>query len=178
MIHFIFSQQAIQFFGTTSLGMFTRPDDASFARRAREDIPWLLAELRAAQAEIERLAKLIYVPGLLKCKKCGFALIKTNLHVQDGSLSADNSPDRCPNDGSPMWRVSERDAGNEMVDRCEALTAELSKMRAVVDAARDVTQAVSTMTPGNEYVIASAFAIDRVYAALRALDATEGKQTP
>jgi hypothetical protein len=67
--------------------------------------------------EIERLEKLVYVPGLWKCAKCKCTTVCTNLHVNTGGFSANNSPQQCPNDCGPMWRVTERDAGNELIDR-------------------------------------------------------------
>ena len=61
-------------------------------------------------------ADLIYVPGLLRCKKCGFELSKRVLNMAAGTVGANNDPDVCPNDGSPMWRVSEREYREELFD--------------------------------------------------------------
>lgn len=100
----------------------------------------------AVVAAIERLVrerdearKLVYVPGVLKCAKCGFRLIKTTLHVLADSYSADSSPDYCPNDGAPMWRVTERDAGNELCGR--------------LDAAEDLAQAAEARVKALEKVL-------------------------
>lgn len=79
--------------------------------------------------EIKRLEKLVYVPGVLMCAKCKFQQVSINLHVNTGQRSANNSPQQCPNGCGPLWRVTERDAGNEMVDRCEALQAQLDAER-------------------------------------------------
>lgn len=92
-----------------------RDGDAEFIKHARSDIPWLLAELRAAQAEI----------GLL--------------HTLYDSL------------------------------RYDELTRELSRMRAVVDAARLVVAAEDDENAVADY-------IDELGEAVRAIDATEGKQ--
>lgn len=60
--------------------------------------------------EIERLEKLVMVPGVWRCAKCEFVLIQSNLNGQDGTVTARDEPgSKCPNDGSPMWRVSYRD---------------------------------------------------------------------
>lgn len=96
------------------------------------------ATLNEAADEIDRLEKLVYVPGLLKCAKCGFALIKTNLHVQTGNFSTNNEPDHCPNDGAPLWRVTERDAGNEMVDRGAEMSDQIIKLRAALHEIADL----------------------------------------
>lgn len=93
--------------------------------------------VRLLVEDYNTLEKLVFVPGLLKCAKCGFTLIKTNLHVQTGNFSANNEPDHCPNDGAPLWRVSERDAGNEMVDRAAEMSDELLRLRAAMTALRD-----------------------------------------
>ena len=74
-------------------------------------------ELAEAKREVERLEKLVYVPGLLKCAKCGCSVISTNLHYPSGGFSADNRPKECPNGCGPMWRVTERDCRKRMGTR-------------------------------------------------------------
>lgn len=69
------------------------------------------------------LESLVYVPGLWRCARCSCETVSTNIHVPSGRFSANNKPQRCPNDCGPMWRVTERDAGNRLVDRLEALSA-------------------------------------------------------
>lgn len=93
---------------------------ATLAYEREQEVFKLRAELAEAKRECERLEKLVYVPGLLKCAKCGCSVISTNLHYPSGDFSADSSPKECPNGCGPMWPVTERAAGNEMVDRCEA----------------------------------------------------------
>lgn len=93
---------------------------------------------REAANEIERLEKLVYVPGVLKCSKCGFGLIKTTLHVQTGNFSANNEPDHCPNDGAPLWRVTERDAGNDLVDRGAEMSDQIIRLRATLQDIADL----------------------------------------
>lgn len=106
-----------------------------------EVIPAILAALQSAHAaglaqgdaEIDELRKLVYVPGLWKCKKCGFTLVQRILRACDGAVGVrDEAGEHCPNDGSPLWRVSERDAGNELADRAteyleRALAAEADR---------------------------------------------------
>lgn len=90
-----------------------------------------------AYVEIARLRQLVYVPGLWQCAKCKFQLVQANLNADDGSVTSRDQPgDRCPNCNVPLWRVSERDAGNDMVERCEewmkratAAEAELERLR-------------------------------------------------
>jgi len=90
----------------------------------------------------ERLAKLeglVYVPGLWRCAKCEFQLTQMNLNANTGNVSARDEPgDKCPNCNSPLWRVTERDAGNQMCDRLEAeivgRAAMLDHLETVADA--------------------------------------------
>lgn len=71
------------------------------------------------QAEIERLEKLVYVPGLWKCARCQCGVVSSTMHAGSGLVKANNAPQPCPNGCGPMWRVTERDAGNELADRME-----------------------------------------------------------
>lgn len=69
---------------------------------------------------IRELEKLVYVPGLWRCPKCKFSLMQASLNANDGSVTAMDKPgSKCPNCDSPLWRVTERQAGNDMVDRAE-----------------------------------------------------------
>jgi len=98
-----------------------------------------------AMRERDRLAKLVYVPGMRKCAKCGCVLITTNLHVDTGGFSANNEPQACPNGCGPMWPVTERDAGNEMVDRMETVARERGELRETVKALRKALPVLYTM---------------------------------
>jgi hypothetical protein len=69
---------------------------------------------------IERIEKLIYVPGVWKCPKCQCSLVSTFLDAGSGRAAANKEPQRCPNDCGPMWRVTERDAGNRLIDDMES----------------------------------------------------------
>jgi len=100
----------------------TRKDVANMAAELMEN--W--AELAAAKAEVERLEKLVYVPGVLKCAKCSCVLVTTNLHVNTGQVSANNDPQQCPNGCGPMWRRTEREAGNELIDRMDKMADDLN----------------------------------------------------
>ncbi|MFG1247318.1 hypothetical protein [Xanthobacter flavus] len=130
-----------------------------------------LFSLRTALAErdatIERLTKLVYVPGLWKCPKCKFSLVQANLNASDGTVTARDQPgDKCPNCASPLWRVTERDAGNEMVDRAEeylvrATTAERERdeARAEVERLRPALSGLLRRVAGSEEVYGPKHAI-------------------
>lgn len=98
-------------------------------------------ERDALQAENEILKKLVYVPGLWRCAKCDFRLLQSNLNAIDGSITAGDQPgDKCPNCDSPLWRVTERQAGNDMVDRCEEQVARACAAVAERDALRQALE--------------------------------------
>ena len=66
------------------------------------------------------LEKQVYVPGLWRCAKCDFQLCQATLYAATGAVGARDEPgDKCPNCNRSLWRVTERQAGNDMVDRCE-----------------------------------------------------------
>lgn len=78
-------------------------------------------ERRRLASRVAELEALVYVPGLWCCAKCQFQLVQASLHAQSGTVSSRDVPgDKCPNCDVPLWRVTERQAGNQMVDRCEA----------------------------------------------------------
>lgn len=83
-------------------------------------VPGLPRELLAKAVErIRELEALVYVPGLWRCAKCDCQVISTNLHANTGQMSANNEPQTCPNNCGPMWRVTERDAGNRLIDNAD-----------------------------------------------------------
>jgi hypothetical protein len=90
------------------------------------------AEVERLKAENEALRKLVYVPGVTKCAKCGLRLVSSILDATSGQIGANTSPQDCPNGCGPMWRVSERDAGNEVCDRLAESRDELSRLQAEI----------------------------------------------
>jgi hypothetical protein len=129
------------------------------------DVQRLTAELTRAGTEresLERLAEtlkdrvekaeaLCYVPGVLKCAKCGCVLITTNLHADTGQFSANNDPQRCPNDCGPMWRRTEREAGNELCDRLDSMN---DKLKAAESSLRVHAEAVGALRDALDGVMA------------------------
>lgn len=87
-------------------------------------------ELDRLRAEVERLESLVYVPGLWKCAKCGCAVVSSTLSATTGQVKADDKPQDCPNGCGPMWRRTEREAGNELADRLDASADEANRLRA------------------------------------------------
>ncbi len=113
--------------GSTTLEQ--KPADARLLAAA----PDLARALLEARKEVARLERLVYVPGVWRCAKCKLVLISTNLHADSGLMSPDNSPQQCANGCGPMWRKTERDAGNELIDQMDALQAKMDKVREIAD---------------------------------------------
>lgn len=92
---------------------------------------YLEASAAQANAEVERLNGLVYVPGVWRCAKCDFRLIQSNLNANTGNVTArDTSGDKCPNCNSPLWRLTERQERSEALDLVEkqfARSEELEK---------------------------------------------------
>jgi len=82
-------------------------------------------------------AKLKYVPGQLRCKKCGCSVIKQTLYMKSGSVGVDRSPDDCPNGCGPMWRISWPDHIRDYADGTDKiiskLQAENAKLREALE---------------------------------------------
>ena len=68
-------------------------------------------DAQALAHEFKRMQGLIYCPGVLRCAKCDFRLIKTTL--TPAGAFANEEPDRCPNCNVPMWRVTWQDEAKE-----------------------------------------------------------------
>jgi len=114
---------------------------AEQTKRAEKLYGWLLMfmgdplagsarEIIWLRDEVKRLGGLVYVPGLWRCAKCKFNLMRNTINLATGAVRADDSTkEKCPNCESPLWRVTERDAGNDMVDRCEQIAGQLQQQR-------------------------------------------------
>ena len=83
-------------------------------------------------------------------------IVQANLNAGDGTVTARNTPgDKCPNCNSPLWRVTERDAGRDLMDNCETLVdraknaeARAEQAEAIVKAAEEETDAEADITFG------------------------------
>lgn len=98
-----------------------------------------LSLLAKKDTEIDRLGKLVFVPGRRDCAKCGFSQMSINLHVNHGQVSANDKPIDCPNGCGPCWPVTERDAGNEAheriteeLDRADLYKSQITELKAVL----------------------------------------------
>jgi hypothetical protein len=75
------------------------------------------------EEDVQRLAGAdqggdIYVPGEFRCPKCGFFLSQFRLRAADGAIGDRDEPgEHCPNDGSPLWRVTWKQRAEEHFER-------------------------------------------------------------
>lgn len=93
-----------------------------------------------AIAEIDRLEEMVYVPGLWRCAKCDCRTMRAEIRVLDGAMRPLDKPQQCPNGCGPMWRVTERQAGNDLADRVGtlgAMVADLQKQLGSIERARE-----------------------------------------
>jgi hypothetical protein len=77
-----------------------------------DEIARLSAELAAAKSQL-------YAPGRWRCPKCNFGLTQMKMRASDGTVGSRDDPgEKCPNCDTPLWRVTEREAGDELAERC------------------------------------------------------------
>jgi len=122
----------------------------------------------ALSAKVAELEKLVYVPGVLRCAKCSLRLVSTIIDAGGGRMASDNSPHQCPNGCGPMWRLTERQAGNELCDQVDALTDKANR----AEAAEAV---IATYEKANKAIIAEAADVDKdvVFAFLSGKDTSD-----
>ena len=83
---------------------------------------------------IEALERQVFVPGLWRCPKCDFHLVQSTLYAATGNVRPRDDPgDKCPNCNVLLWRVSERQNGKQMADRCEEQMARAVAAEALID---------------------------------------------
>ncbi len=75
----------------------------------------------------------VHVPGVWRCAKCNFQLIQSTLNANSGAITARDEPSSCPNDGSPMWRVTWKEHAEEAYQRYEERLEEFAASRARVE---------------------------------------------
>ena len=114
--------------------------------------PSLIADWKQMRGDIERLERLVYVPGLWSCPKCKLKLVSNTMHAGTGLMSANNDPQQCANGCGPMWRVTERDAGNDLCDRAKIAAGEIERLTRELDEAYElVAQKVDGLSEYTKY---------------------------
>lgn len=90
-----------------------------------------------AAAELERLEKMVYVPGQWRCAKCEFRLTQSNLYAASGT-ARDQPGDKCPNCNGPLWRVSAMDDSYEAFKCADGVFERVERLRLAMQEATDL----------------------------------------
>lgn len=111
-----------------------------------------------------------YVPGVMRCAKCKFRLVKANLNMQDGTVSAAAGlePEACPNGCGPMWPSTWRQEAEENLEIAERLQTQLSDLRV------KFAEAEKTAMLAREEVSRLSWALAQVYPAGECLTVPDG----
>jgi hypothetical protein len=96
------------------------------------------ASLAKAIQERDEARAEIYAPGEFRCPKCGFFICQFKIRASDGAVGGRDEPgEHCPNDGSPLWRVTWKQRAQAYYDRAVeemdgriAAEAEVSRLKA------------------------------------------------
>lgn len=91
-----------------------------------EYVQRLFATLRHERGLREAAEKLVYVPGQWRCAKCNYVGMHMIFSATTGDVGvkAAAKTEKCPNGCGPLWPVTERQAGNELCDRMDAIVDE------------------------------------------------------
>jgi hypothetical protein len=96
------------------------------------------ATIARLSAELADAKSKLYVPGRWRCPKCNFGLSQFKLRASDGAIGVSDTPgEKCPNCDTPLWRVTEREAGDELAERCQEQMLRATKAEADLAEARE-----------------------------------------
>lgn len=74
------------------------------------------------------------VPGVMRCAKCEFQLVRTNLYVNSGTTGpGDSKTEPCPNGCGPLWPVTWKQWAEEAQKTAERFFEEAKAERAKLD---------------------------------------------
>lgn len=145
--------------GNTTAHVVAEKINAALAERENAQIERVQAPRRALEADAATIAKLsaeladakskLYVPGRWRCPKCNFGLSQFKIRASDGAIGASDTPgEKCPNCDTPLWRVTEREAGDELGERAQEYLQRAVAAEALLVAAREaLAEAGEALTP-------------------------------
>ncbi len=100
---------------------------------ARDELKLLREELEAVTADRDKFK---YCPGVMRCAKCEFQLLKSVINMSSGSVTPGNSdPEKCPNGCGPLWRVSWEEYANQHYEAAEKYFLEAKELRERIETA-------------------------------------------
>lgn len=104
------------------------------------------ATIGRLSAELAEAKSQLYVPGRWRCPKCKFGLMQMKLRASDGAVGVRDDPgEKCPNCDTPLWRVTEREAGDELAERCQEY------LQRAVKAEADLAEALEALKYGEAW---------------------------
>lgn len=113
-------------------------------------------------------------PGVWKCPQCGFRLVQANLNARDGSVTArDDDGGQCPNDGTPLVRVTWEEECVEAEQAVEILHDQREALRALGAERKKERDAAELRVEALEAEVAGLRAALKPFATLR--DALDGE---
>lgn len=96
-----------------------------------DQTPCLACGNTCMKKRIAELESQVFVPGQWRCAKCNFTVQKMTLDIAGDRVGVSdkdkNEPEKCPNGCGPLWRVTERDAGNRAIEGYESILSEIMK---------------------------------------------------
>lgn len=114
------------------------PDDFAALDEAHQNTQ------RGLWQDIEELRASCYVPGEFRCPKCGFCLSQFKLSATTGAIGDRDEPgERCPNDGSPLWRVTWKERATDHYERATEEIAARKSAEAERDALREAIRNIA-----------------------------------
>lgn len=77
------------------------------------------------------------VPGVMRCAKCNFQLIRNVLNVRVGTVTAgDSATEPCPNGCGPLWPVTWEQYARQAWEAAEVMAERAFKAEAQLEAIR------------------------------------------
>lgn len=102
-----------------------------------------VSTIQNLQARIAELESKVLLPGVMRCAKCDFRLIRHNVYAASGTITAgDSNTEPCPNGCGPLWPVTEREERVFLSDMCDKYAAQNADLERQLSEARvEVKQA-------------------------------------
>ena len=92
--------------------------------------------LAAAEARIAELESKVLLPGVMRCAKCDFRLLRTTLNLRSGTATAGGSKtEPCPNGCGPLWPVTEREERKELQELVDRYHDRITALEKALEAA-------------------------------------------
>ena len=117
---------------------------------ADADVPRWRAALSAQAAPVAVGERTDLYPGVMRCAKCDFQLVRAVLSVQSGQIHAgDSKTEPCPNGCGPLWPVTYKEYAKQAMDSADAMADRAIAAEKEVETLRAALAATSGADAGN-----------------------------